>query len=164
MEKIDRRLGVRRRLLLLRNFPQRPQQLVNPTAMLTDPHKPTQSTGGQESHPLTPFLALHQHLCFPIATALTGTPSPLLLLPSLLSPAQIPLPSPHLFPPLSIAPAPFTETGSSTQASHPQATSTHCSTPTSHTWGGNLAGMEEEELRCTGALDRRRSTAGASPR
>ncbi|KAK1896055.1 ADAMTS-like protein 4, partial [Dissostichus eleginoides] len=71
----DRQAARRQEALaaLLRNFPQRSQQLVNPTATLTDPHKPTQSTGGQESHPLTPSLALHHHLCFPIATALTGT-------------------------------------------------------------------------------------------
>lgn len=177
MEKAGRQGGVKRRRalrhLLLRSFPQRPPQLAAHTAALTDNHKPTQSTGEQESesHPLTPPHAPHRHLSYPAVTGLTGTPSPRRLLPSLLSPAQTPLLPPplHLFPLLSTAPAPRTETGSSTQASAPRshlpATSTHYSTPTSRTWEANQIGMEEEELlRSIDALGRRKSTAGASRR
>lgn len=178
MEKARRQGGVRRRRaqrrLLLRSFPQRPPQLAAHAATLTDPHKPAQSTGGQESPPLTPPHALHRHLSCPAANGLTGAPSRRRLLPSPLSPAQTSLPPPpprHLFPLLSTAPAPRTETGSSTRASAPRshlwdlATSTHCSTPTSRTWEVNQAGMEEEELlRSTDALGWRRSTAGASRR
>lgn len=150
---------------MVRSCPQRPPQLATHTAALRDPHKPTQSMGGQEreSHPLTPPPARST------ATGLTGNPSPHHLLPSFLSPAQIPRLPFHLFPLLSTAQALCTETGSSPQAlaprSHPRATSTHCSTPTSRTWESNQAGMEEEEfLRSTDALGRRGSIAGASRR
>lgn len=173
MEKTGRQGEARRSRalthLLLRSHPQRPPLLVSHAAMVTDPHKPIQSMGEQESHPLAPSHATHRHPSRPAATGLTGTPSPRRLLPSLLSPAQTPLPLLHLFPLLFTAPAPCTETGTSTRASAPRshqpATPTRCSTPTSHTWESNQAGMEEEELlRCTDALGRRRSTAGASHR
>lgn len=161
METTGRQGGERRRSCPRR----RPPQLATHTATLTDPHKPTQTTGGQESRLLTPSHAPRRHLSFPTATGLTGTPSPRRLLPSLRSPAQTPLLFLHIFPLLYIAPFPCTETGSSTKASaltsHPRATSTLCSTPVSQC----QAGMEEEELlRSTDALGRRRSTAGASHR
>lgn len=172
MEKTGRLWGARRRralMHLLQMSCPRPPQLAAHAVTLTDPHKPIQSIGDQESHPLIPCCAPPRHPSCLTATALTGTLSLRHLLPSLLSPAQTPPPPLHLFPLLSTAPAPCTPTGTSTQASapksHQSATSTHYSIPTSRIWELNQAGMEGEDLlRSTDALGRRRSTAGASHR
>lgn len=171
MEKTGRLGGVRRRPLrhLWQINCPCPPHLATHTTTLTDPRKPIQNMGEQESHPLTPSHAPHRHPSCPTATGLTGTLSLHRLLPSLVYPAQTPLPRLHLFPPLSTAPAPCTSTGTLTQASRPRshqpATSTHFSILTSPIWELNRAGMEEEDLlRSTDAPGRRRSTVGASHR
>lgn len=149
---------------LPRSLSQRPPSQRN--------HTPRRITGARESEsrPLTPSRAPSPpHLFYPTAERLTGAPSPRRLLRPPLSHTPTHPPSLQPSPPLCTAPAPCTETGSSTRASAPRrrtpATSTRCSIPTAHTWGGRRAGTDREELlRSTDARGRRRSTTGASRR
>lgn len=172
MERTGRLGGVKRRPLTHLwqiNCP-RPTQLTSHTTTLTDPHKQIQNVGELgESHLLTPSHVPHRHPSCPTATGLTGTLSLHRLLPSLVYPTRTPLLRLRLFPPLFTGPAPCTSTGTPTQVSvlrsRQPATSTHFNILTSPIWELNRAGMEEEDhLKFTDALGRRRSTAGASHR